>query len=139
MTPGRPGPGDMIAAVAVDAVIFDWGGTLTPWHSIDHGELWRSVCAPHFPGDHRDRAAAAYQAEVELWDVARTSRRSSTIFAVLQRAGIEPTGDLLASYIRAWEPHTFTHPDGRDLLSYLRARNVRTGVLSNTMWPRSWH
>src|SRR5262245_54413910 len=27
--------------VAVDAVIFDWGGTLTPWHTIDGAEMWR--------------------------------------------------------------------------------------------------
>jgi putative hydrolase of the HAD superfamily len=45
------------------AVIFDWGGTLTPWHTIDHAELWRIVCEPHFPGDHRDRAAAAVMAK----------------------------------------------------------------------------
>ena len=31
-SPGRPEPGP------VEAVIFDWGGTLTPWHSIDLGE-----------------------------------------------------------------------------------------------------
>ena len=29
------------AAGPVEAVIFDWGGTLTPWHSIDLGEQWR--------------------------------------------------------------------------------------------------
>src|SRR5579859_7202081 len=81
--------------VAVDAVIFDWGGTLTPWHSIDHVELWRTVCAPHFPADHHDRAAAALEAEIEFWELSRTSQRSSTIFGVLERAGIEPTADLL--------------------------------------------
>ena len=25
----------------VEAVIFDWGGTLTPWHTIDLAEQWR--------------------------------------------------------------------------------------------------
>jgi putative hydrolase of the HAD superfamily len=125
--------------VAVDAVIFDWGGTLTPWHSIDHGELWRLVCAPHYPDDHHVRAAAAHQAELEFWTVARNERRSSTIFAVFEQAGIEPTDELIASYMRAWEPHTFIDPDAVELLTYLRERNVRIGVLSNTMWPRSWH
>src|SRR5216684_5107283 len=108
MTPGRPGPGDMIAAVAVDAVIFDWGGTLTPWHSIDHAGLWLSICAPHFPDDHHDRAAAAAAAEAELWRLARTELRSSTIAGLLELAGIEPTDELLETYLRAWEPHTFT-------------------------------
>ena len=35
--------------MAVDAVIFDWGGTLTPWHTINHIALWQSICAPHYP------------------------------------------------------------------------------------------
>ena len=37
--------------MAVRAVIFDWGGTLTPWHSIDLGELWLAVCARHYPAE----------------------------------------------------------------------------------------
>jgi len=125
--------------VAVDAVIFDWGGTLTPWHTIDATELWLAVCAPHFPGTHRDLAAAAVSAELELWDLARTEHRSATIDEVFARAGIEPTGALLASYLQAWEPHTFTCADGAAVLGQLRSRGLRIGVLSNTMWPRSWH
>ena len=35
--------------MTVEAVIFDWGGTLTPWHTIDATELWAAVCEPHFP------------------------------------------------------------------------------------------
>ena len=27
----------------VDAVVFDWGGTLTPWHEVDLPEQWRVV------------------------------------------------------------------------------------------------
>ena len=26
--------------MTVRAVIFDWGGTLTPWHTIDANEAW---------------------------------------------------------------------------------------------------
>jgi putative hydrolase of the HAD superfamily len=125
--------------VTVQAVIFDWGGTLTPWHAIDSAELWRLACAPHFPADHLDRAAAAHQAELELWEQARSEQRSATIAGVLARAGIDPSEALLASYVRAWEPHTFTYPDVAEVLGFLRARNIRVGVLSNTMWPRPWH
>ena len=125
--------------MSVDAVIFDWGGTLTPWHTIDHAELWRIVCEPHFPGDHRDRAAAAHQAETALWELARTEHRSATIFGVLERAGIEPTDELISTYLREWEPHTFTDPDGIAVLRRLRERGIKIGVLSNTLWPRTWH
>ncbi len=125
--------------MTVDAVIFDWGGTLTPWHTIDHAELWRLVCEPHYPDDHRDRAEAALEAETALWEVTRTELRSATIFGVLERAGIEPTDALIASYLREWEPHTFTDRDGIAVLRQLRQRGVKVGVLSNTLWPRTWH
>ena len=125
--------------MTVDAVIFDWGGTLTPWHTIDSAELWRVICEPHYPADHAVRAAAAHDAENALWELARSERRSATIFGVLERAGIEPTDQLIASYLREWEPHTFTDPDGVATLRRLHERGIRIGVLSNTMWPRSWH
>ena len=34
---GRAGLLVRIGFMAVKAVIFDWGGTLTPWHGIDLG------------------------------------------------------------------------------------------------------
>jgi len=120
-------------------VIFDWGGTLTPWHTIDYAQMWRLVCEPHYPGNHEDRADAALAAENVLWEQARTEHRSASIFGVLERAGIEPTDALIASYLREWEPHTFTDPEGIAVLRQLRQREIKIGVLSNTMWPRSWH
>jgi putative hydrolase of the HAD superfamily len=125
--------------VDIEAVIFDWGGTLTPWHTIDDGELWRAVCARHFPADHRDRADALHAASEKLWLASQTAQLSSTIQQVFELAGVEPTEDLLASYFSVWEPHTYTDPEAAGLLGYLRASQLRTGVLSNTMWPRHWH
>jgi putative hydrolase of the HAD superfamily len=126
--------------VAIDAVIFDWGGTLTPWHTIDGAELWSAVCAPHYPaGEAAARAAALHAAEVALWREAVTSQRSATMNALFELAGVAATEAFVASYVGAWEPHTFTDPDAQELLGYLRDLGVRIGVLSNTMWPRSWH
>ena len=126
--------------MAVEAVIFDWGGTLTPWHSVDHVELWRDVCAGHYPvGRVAEIAAAVHAAERELWGRAEREHRSATMTHVFERAGISPTDAMLASYTTAWEPHTYTDPDVPALLAYLRERGIKVGVLSNTMWPRSWH
>jgi putative hydrolase of the HAD superfamily len=126
--------------VAVDAVIFDWGGTLTPWHTIDVAELWAAVCAAHFPvADATAFAAALNAAEVQLWHASARAHRSATMDALFELAGVAATADLLASYVRAWEPHTHTDPDVPGLFRHLRARGIRVGVLSNTMWPRSWH
>ena len=45
--------------MTIRAVIFDWGGTLTPWHSIDLSELWLDVCARHYPAEEAAAIAAA--------------------------------------------------------------------------------
>ena len=49
----------MLTFMAVRAVIFDWGGTLTPWDGVDRGALWQQACAPHFPADQAASVAAA--------------------------------------------------------------------------------
>ena len=121
-------------------MIFDWGGTLTPWHSIDAASLWSAVCEPHYPTAEAARyAAALVAAEDSLWRECRASGRSATMTALFELAGVTVTEALLASYVGAWEPHTHTDPDASELLAYLGARDIRVGVLSNTMWPRSWH
>ena len=126
--------------MTVQAVIFDWGGTLTPWHTIDHETLWREVCALHFAEEMAERNADAIRvAEWELWRVAERDHRSATMDHVFERAGVAPTAAFLASYALAWEPHTLTDPDVPQLFRRLRAAGVKIGVLSNTMWPRSMH
>src|ERR1700720_2209002 len=126
--------------MAVRAVIFDWGGTLTPWHNIDLSELWLEVFARHYPAeDAAAMAAAVYAAERELWRLGEQSHRSSTLEEILARAGGSASADFLASYFEAWDPHTLTDPDVPALFRELRRRGIKIGVLSNTMWPRSAH
>jgi putative hydrolase of the HAD superfamily len=126
--------------VAVEAVIFDWGGTLTPWHSVDHDNLWLRVCTQHYPAaEAATAAAAARNAEMELWRLGESAQRSSTLEAVFARAGVTVSAGLLDSYYEAWDPHTLTDPEAPPLLRELRRRGIKIGVLSNTMWPRAAH
>jgi putative hydrolase of the HAD superfamily len=126
--------------VTVSAVIFDWGGTLTPWHTIDHDELWRAICAPHCDHDQlADTAAMLRSAENDLWGIAEREQRSATLDEVFARAGVQPSEAFLAGYFRAWEQHTFTDPEAVEVLLELRRRGIKIGVLSNTMWPRAHH
>jgi putative hydrolase of the HAD superfamily len=126
--------------MAVRAVIFDWGGTLTPWHTIDHEALWLDVCARHFPADRAAAVADAIRkAEFALWRRSETSQLSATLDHVFDRAGVTADEAFLDTYYRAFEPHTYTDPDAGPLLRELRGRGIRVGVLSNTMWPRSAH
>jgi putative hydrolase of the HAD superfamily len=126
--------------MAVRAVIFDWGGTLTPWHGIDHDALWRAVCAPHFPPERAAEAAAAMlAAERALWQVSESSQLSATLAQVFEHAEVTATEEFLASYYQMWDPHTLTDPEAAPLMRGLRERGIRIGVLSNTMWPRAAH
>ena len=124
--------------MAVRTVIFDWGGTLTPWHTIDHEILWHEVCEPHFSAAAAgDIARAICAAEQAVWAASERSHQSATLAQVFDRAQVTATDSLLASYFSSWEPHTFTDPEAAPLLRELRRRSIRIGVLSNTLWPRT--
>src|SRR5512146_1564538 len=129
-----------MTSMAVSAVIFDWGGTLTPWHTIDHETLWRDVCAPHFPEARAAVVAAAVlAAERERWRQCETAHRSATLEHAFEQAGVTAHQALLDSYFTAWEPHTYTDPEVAPLLRELRRRGIKIGVLSSTLWPRALH
>ena len=126
--------------MAVRAVIFDWGGTLTPWHTVDHEALWLDICVRHFPGDRAAAIAEAIRrAEFALWRQSETAHESATLDHLFARAGVTADEEFLATYFRTWDPHTYTDPEVAPLLRELRGRGIRIGVLSNTMWPRSAH
>ena len=126
--------------MTVSAVIFDWGGTLTPWHTIDHDELWRVICAPHYDHDQlADTVATLRSAENHLWGIAEREQRSATLDELFTRAGVQPSEEFIEGYFRAWEQHTFTDPEAVEVLLELRRRGIKIGVLSNTMWPRAHH
>jgi putative hydrolase of the HAD superfamily len=133
--------------VSVAAVVFDWGGTLTPFHTIDLLDLWR-VAARVLAPDHVEEVAAALAvAERRWWDGVVASGRSGRTEEVLAAAARDTGLDLDAAlhnaaveaHLDAWTPHTITDPEAAPLLRALRERGIRTGLLSNTHWPRAWH
>jgi putative hydrolase of the HAD superfamily len=119
--------------MVVRAVIFDWGGTLSPWHHIEPPGPWGSVVADP------DLAHRLARAEDEIWARSRDTHRSGTLEDVFAAAGIDPTPQLLGAVSKWWEPHTLTDPDVPALFEALRARDIRIGVLSNTIWSRQEH
>lgn len=141
---------------SVEAVIFDWGGTLTPWHEVDIGEQWR-VFAREIHGvavdspevSEADLAAAhrlaerILEAETEAWARGRQEHSSAHLDHLLAAAGVDPEHDrhllALAAYRRFWEPHTHTDPQVKPLWESLRTAGLRIGVLSNTIWSRAYH
>ena len=127
----------------VDAVVFDWGGTLTPWHTIDHREQWRAYTGVYDPGRADELAGLLAAAEDALWMRARDHQRSGRLEELFAEVGVDASGErheeAMAAYHAFWEPHTWTDPDVPGLLAGLRERGLKVGVLSNTVWTREFH
>jgi putative hydrolase of the HAD superfamily len=133
-----------LAPVAVDAVIFDWGGTLTRWHDVDfHAEslaLAQAVVqAADEPVDLAALAPRLHSANEAIWGRSRDEQRSATIGDLFTEAGLDHDPELLHAYYEFWVPHTTTDPEVGPLFETLREREILVGVLSNTIWPRDWH
>lgn len=126
----------------IRAVIFDWGGTLTPWRTVDYLAEWRSVAGigelPHGL-DAESATAALHSAASQIWARSRDDHRSATIEEICLLAGIELTAERIAAYRAFWEPSTWTDVEARPLLERLRADGLAIGLLSNTVWPGAWH
>ncbi|WP_392542536.1 HAD family hydrolase [Oryzobacter telluris] len=140
----------------VDAVVFDWGGTLTPWHDVDLPEQWRvfarevhgvpfgssEVSEDDLAEAHR-LADRILEVESAAWRRGRDDHRSAALADILDEAGVDAEHDrhhlALAAYQGYWEPHTFTDPQVRPLWEALRDRGIKVGVLSNTIWSREYH
>lgn len=130
----------------VRAVIFDWGGTLTPWHDVDLYAQWYAYSEVYDPVD-----AAALAHRLKAREDARWQRQRDTDGAVSTGAldsvfldeGIDINGArhlrALGSYLDFWAPHTCADPHAKDVLAALKARGYRVGVLSNTMWTSVHH
>jgi putative hydrolase of the HAD superfamily len=135
-----------LARVAVDAVIFDWGGTLTRWHDVDfHAEslaLAQAVVHREDADEHpvpADVGARLHRAGNAIWGRSRDHQQSATIADLFTEAGLDHDPDLLDAYYDFWVPHTATDPEVGPLFEALHRQGIRVGVLSNTIWPRAWH
>jgi len=134
-------------AVAVDAVIFDWGGTLSIFVEAELVDAWRMV-ARHLAPDREDEVTGALVAvEEEFWATTSTHQQSGTLAQLLaaatDRLGLDAAEALLEEaathHLDAWTPHIRHDPDARSTLRALRDRGLRIGLLSNTHWPRTFH
>lgn len=135
----------MSAEVTVEAVIFDWGGTLTPWHAVDLDEQWR-VFARQIHAEEEQACSLAARisaAEDAAWERGRREHTSARVEEVLREAGLGETqvhhGAARAAYEEFWEPHTVTDEQVRPLWEGLKDLGLAVGVLSNTLWSADYH
>ena len=132
---------------SLDAVVFDWGGTLSEFVPAELVDAWRLV-ARHLAPDREDEVTAQLVAmEEAFWATTSTHQRSSTLADLLAAAtaelGIDAAEALLEEaavrHLDAWTPHIRHTSDAAPTLSALRDRGLRIALLSNTHWPRSFH
>ena len=138
----------------IEAVIFDWGGTLAEYATIELEDVWR-LAARHLVtaqggGTRRDEnelVSRLAQVEVDFWATTATHQRGGTLSDLLRAATgalqLDVTEAVLEEaathYLDAWTPHIRHEPDAADTLRALRRRGLRVGLLSNTHWPRAFH
>ncbi len=125
----------------MQAVIFDWGGTLTRWHDIDFHAESLALAQAVVNADHDIEVSRQrlHEAGAAIWGRSRDLQQSATVADLFAEAGLDHDPELLVAYYEFWDPHTGTDPEVGPLWEALRADGVRVGVLSNTIWPRSFH
>ena len=129
--------------MTVRAVLFDWGGTLSVHAPVDLLDMWRAAARVLSPDDPEPVAAALLAAEDRWWrECTEQGDRSGTTEELVRSVASATHLDVeaaLAAYHGAWEPTVAHDPAAAAALTALRDRGLRTGLLSNTHWPRALH
>jgi putative hydrolase of the HAD superfamily len=122
------------------AVIFDWGGTLTPWRSVDPAQGWRAYAdACSEPDRAAAVAAELLAAELASWQRVHHDSSAFTFASLLAATGVEEHPEAVRAFRAFWDQTTHTDADVLPTLTALRERGLRLGVLSSTWWPGEWH
>jgi putative hydrolase of the HAD superfamily len=136
--------------MGIDAVIFDWGGTLSIYADVEVADMW-TLAAGHLaaatgadPAAIQDRLVAA---ELRYWRRCDETWESGSLAGILSDAsadlGIDVAEALLEEvatrHLDTWTPHIRHHDDAAPALESLRAAGMAIGLLSNTHWPRRFH
>lgn len=136
-----------------EAVIFDWGGTLSIWAEVEMEDMWR-LAADHVAdvtgADPGAVLARFVEVEDRLWvECAETAggARSFRLVDVLESAsdlfGVDVAAAVLEEagtrHLDSWTPHVNHDPDAVATLEALKRRGLQVGLLSNTHWPARFH
>lgn len=133
-----------------EAVIFDWGGTLSEYADIELYDMWK-LAAAHLAAatgrDERELTEKLLAAELRYWEGVKTSQRTGTLGEILaeesRALGLDVTRAVLEEtaqrHLDAWTPHIRHHADALPALRSLREQGLKLGLLSNTHWPAPFH
>ncbi len=129
----------------IRAVLFDWGGTLSTHGDWDLLAMWHAAATVLAPEDPEPLAQRLLDAEHLWWDerVGTGDGTGSGTTEDIVRSVAEqthlPVAEAVAAYHGAWGEAVDHDPCAVSVLTQIRARGWRTGLLSNTHWPRDLH
>ena len=131
----------------IDAVVFDWGGTLSLFAEIDLADMWR-LAARHLAPDAEDELCAQLaEFEHAAFARAKTDQRATALPEILRSAstalGLDVGEAVLEEaalhHLDSWTPHIVHDPEALPVLAALKEEGLKIGLLSNTHWPRAFH
>jgi len=139
----------------VEAVVFDWGGTLSVFAAVELADMWR-LAAHHLAAHHRGAADPNVEdriwrelarVEAAAWDRVSDDQAPSSLGQILNEAsaalGMDVAEAVLEEaathHLDQWTPHITHDPEAAPTLRLLREMGLKIGLLSNTHWPRAFH
>jgi putative hydrolase of the HAD superfamily len=136
--------------MSIDAVIFDWGGTLAHYADIELIDMWELAAAHLARETGRDAAELRDKllaAELRYWRGVNESQHTGTLGEILhaesKALGLDVAAAVITEvaqrHLDAWTPHIRHHDDAVTALEMLRALGLKIGLLSNTHWPEAFH
>ncbi len=133
--------------MTIEAVIFDWGGTLSEFVNAELVDAWRLAAHHIDPAREDEITARLVRVEAEFWATTSSHQRSATLAELLATAAGELGLDVAEALVEeaalrhldAWTPHIRHDPEAAGALTALRDQGLRIGMLSNTHWPRAFH
>lgn len=128
----------------IEAVLFDWGGTLSVYTPVDLLAMWRAAAVVLSPDDPDPVAARLLAAEDHWWQVHvvagdRSGTTEELIRSVAAETGLDVVAAAQSAYLSAWGSTVAHDPCAAEVLTELTRRGIKTGLLSNTHWPRAVH
>jgi putative hydrolase of the HAD superfamily len=131
----------------LDAVIFDWGGTISVYAQLDVADVWRDAGRVLDPGREKELVERLVAAEAALWAGVSDTQASGTLPDLVRTAIAELELDVAealleeaaAHHLAAWTAYVEHDSEAERVLRSLRAAGFKTGLLSNTFWPGSFH